>query len=190
RRRREPPAPALAPDLPEPRVHVAANGLDDEIGPQRQGQRAAARAPGADPGAGAEALEAGGLPRNEDVARVLPLRKRGEDEARREVGRQVLETVHGAVDSAAQEHLLDLSHEQPFSPDRRQLDLLTAVPFGSHGNDLDLLPRAGEMRRDGPGLRERELTAPGADPDHCSGGLEAGMYRGWPDPGEAWLRHA
>src|SRR5262245_7862132 len=182
--------PAFARELSEPRVHVAANGLDDQIGPQGQRQRAAARAPGADPGAGPQALEAPGLARYQDVARVFPLGKRGEDETRGELSRQILETMHGAVDRAAQEHLLDLSHEQPFSSDPGQLDLLPPIALGPYGHELDLFPSAGKIAGDAACLRERELTAPGPDPDHCSEGLEAGLDRGWPETDATRLRSA
>src|SRR5262249_31578144 len=170
--------PALAHELPEPRVDIAANGLHDEIRSQRKGQRPAARAPGTGPGAGAQALEAPGLARHQNVARVFALGKRGEHEARGKLGREVLEAVHRAIDRPVQEHVLDLSHEQPFSPNRRQLDVLPAISLRPHGHDLDLLPGAGEKLGDAPRLREGELTAARADADHS--------FLPRPSPTRAW----
>ena len=130
--------PALALELSEARAHVPADRLDDEVGPQRQRQRAAARAPGAEPGPRAEILETGRPARHQDVARVLALGKCREGEARRNLGRQVLETVHGAIEGAAEEHLLDLPHEEPLAADRRQLHLQAAIPLGPYRHDLDV----------------------------------------------------
>src|SRR5262249_27748761 len=100
---------------------------------------------------------------------------------------QVLEAVHGAVDCAAQKHLLDLSHEQPFSSDPGQLNLLPAIPLGPHGHEVDLFSGAVKIAGNAACLRERQLTAPGPVPGHCSECLEAGLDRGWPDIGATRL---
>ena len=120
-------------------------------------------------------------------------RERGEDEAPRELGRQVL-GLWTAQSIAPLRSISSISHEQPF-PDRRQVDLLPAITLGSHRHDLDLLSRAGEILGDAARLRERELTSPRADPGHCngvrcSGDREAGSDRGWPETDAAWLRSA
>src|SRR5262249_58209784 len=64
------------------------------------------------------------------------------------------------------------------------------ITLGPHGHELDLFARAGKIAGDAACLRERELTAPVSYPDHCSGGLEAGPDRGWPEIGATRLRSA
>ncbi len=114
---------ALTLQLAEPGPDVAADRLDDEVGAQRQRQRAPPRASGAEPRARAQVFEASRLSRHEDVARIFALGERREREAGRELGREILEAVHGAVEGAGEEHVFDLAHEEALAADRRQLRL-------------------------------------------------------------------
>src|SRR6266545_3166687 len=172
--------PALALELAEPGVHVPTDRLDNEVGSQRQRQRAAARAPGAEARTRAQVLEAGPLPGHEDVAGVLSLGKRREAEARWNLRRQVLETVHGAIEGAGEEHLLDLPHEEPLPADRRQLDLEAAITLGPYRHDLDGGAQRPQRGRDALRLDQRERAPPSSDRDRC------GWLHFRPSPKSSW----
>src|SRR5439155_4328586 len=118
-----------------------------------------------------------GLTRHEDVARIFALGERREREARRRLGREILEAVHGAVERAGEEHLLDLAHEEPLAADRRQLDLETPVALGPYRHDRDVAAQRAQRRGDALGLHQRERASARSDLD--------GHYRR-PSPKSSW----
>ena len=60
------------------------------------------------------------LAADEGVARILALGDGGDDQARRQLGRHVLQRMDGAVDAAVQQGLLDLLGEQALAADLQQ----------------------------------------------------------------------
>src|SRR5574341_2072352 len=185
RRREDDALPPPALQLPETRVHVAPDRLDDEIGPQRQRDRAAARARRADHRPRREVLEARAGPRHQHIARVLTLRERREREPRRHLGGNVLQAVDLAVHGP-----LDLLHEEPLAADGGQPRLEQPVALGADRNDLDFHTGAPEALRHGARLGQRQGAPAGAEPDHCSGVRGPGRLRGWPDQDAPRLRPA
>ena len=130
--------PGSARELSHARVHVAANRLDDEVGPECEREGPPARAGRADHRSRPQTLEVHRRPGDEDVTRVLAFGVRREREPRRELGREVLEAVDREVEGALEQRLLDLPHEQALAPDRGQSRLEQPVALGPHRDDLDV----------------------------------------------------
>ena len=123
------------------------------------------------------------------------LRARGtppREQAGRRLRRQALEAVHGAVEGAVEEHLLDLPHEQPFAADRPPAEPpRRRSPSVRTGTISTSAPSAAAAARATlSALHQRERAPPRADLDSGSGCHETGAYRGWPDRGATRLRVA
>ncbi len=98
------------------------------------------------------------------VARVFAGQHRGDVEAVRQDRRHVLAAVHGEVDLAAQQRVLDFLHEQPLAADLGERRLLQ--PIAGRLDDDDLAGRAARCptrRRGRARLPEGELAAAGAE---------------------------
>src|SRR5207342_1307796 len=94
--------------LPQPRLDVAADRLDAEVGTQARELRAAPERRRRDPGALRHLVpRPGGT--GPGVARVGPLQARPEGEPLRLVGGEILGAVHGDVDASVAQGLLDLA---------------------------------------------------------------------------------
>ena len=117
-----------------------------QVGPPVQRLGLAAQAGGAQRAPCGSAVNERGLVADEGVARVLALGDRGDDQARRQLGRHVLHRMDGAVDAAVQQRLLDLLGEQPLAADLQQPAVLHAV---AGGGDRDQR-RDRARRRSGP----------------------------------------
>ena len=146
----------------EPRIDVAADGLDHEVRPKRQREGTPAGARGAQHRARAQVLEARPFTRHENVARVRALGKRRERQTGRKIGGQVLEAVDGAVEGTGQEHLLDLADEEPLAAHVGQSRVQTPVALRPHRHDLDLHALLAQGGRDRLGVcpvRRRDARA-------------------------------
>ena len=108
---------ALA-QAPDARVHVAARLDDLEVRTGAPELRAAARAGGPDARAAGKVGERPPRLRDEDVARVFPLGNRREDQSFRQRRGHVLEAVHGEVDAAVEQGLVELAREVSLPGDR------------------------------------------------------------------------
>ena len=65
------------------------------------------------------------------IARILARQRAGQHDAGRQLGLQVLQAVHGEVDPAVQQRLVDLLGEQPLAADLRQRPVLHRVAGGA-----------------------------------------------------------
>ena len=98
-------------------LHVAADHGDPQVGPGVQHLRLAPDRGGADDGAGRQAAKDRPDParrspaEDEHVPRILPRQRAGEHDSGRQLGFQVLQAMHGEVDAAVQQRLVDLLGE-------------------------------------------------------------------------------
>ena len=157
-------------ELAQPRLDVAAQIDDPQIGPQPPHQRLAAQRRGADHRAARQLGEVARLAADEDVARVLARQKRREHQPVRQEGRHVLGRMHREVDAALEQRLLDLLGEQALAAGLGQRPVLDPVAGGADHLDLD--PRRIEAMRlrqrvaHHAGLRQRQRAAARADPQN------------------------
>ena len=116
--------------LGEPRVDVAAQVDDLQVGPAMQELGASAQRRGADDGALPQVGDALDVARDQHVARILARQEGGDDEARRLRRRHVLHAVHRGVDAAREQRLLDLLDEQALAAGLGQRPVLDDVARG------------------------------------------------------------
>ena len=146
--------------LPEARLDVPADLARRDAGRERAQEGRSPRARGPDDGVRRKRREAAALARDEDVARVLAFRDRGDHEVLALRRREILQGVDGDVDLAVRERALDRVDEDAVAqraergggrvarrPDHAQLD------------------GAVEPVRHDPCLRESECAAAGPDDD-------------------------
>jgi hypothetical protein len=134
----------VAVDLAHAGGDVAADGDDLEGGVEASCQRAAAQAPGAEAGAGGERGEREAGRGHQRVAGILARRGAGDDEAGWAEGGQILHAVHGEIDGAVEQALLDRPDEQTLAADLVERPILDAIPLGA--DDLEIDPQAGVLR--------------------------------------------
>ena len=98
------------------------------------------------------------------LPRIGARREGGHLEAGRQLDRQVLQAVHGEVESAVEKAALQLEREEPLAAGGAEV-AGQDVPRGGKGHQLDF--EAGmelrQLPRDGARLRESERAAPGAE---------------------------
>src|SRR6185436_11925436 len=119
------------------RIHVAANRDDREVGPHGLELHAAAERRGSNAGARRELREARAGARNERVARVLPLGKAAEPQARHELARNVLGGVHREIGLTVEQALLDLFDEETLAADLRERTILNPIARRRDGELFD-----------------------------------------------------
>jgi hypothetical protein len=124
-------------ELAQPRLDVAAQRHNVQIGTQPLHHRLPPQRRGADAGAARQLRNRVGLAADEGVARVLARQERRQHEAARQRGRHVLRRMHREVDGPRQQRLLDLFGEQPFAAGFRQRPVLDAVAAGADHFDRD-----------------------------------------------------
>ena len=126
----------------QPRVHVAAQRLDDEPGTTLTQLRMAAKARRADDRALGHGIERAEALRHERVARVLARSDACNGEARRDVARQVLERVHGDVGAPFRDGRFEvLDHRRSLAAGRAR------AVAGRPGHAQDVQRHAGVERR-------------------------------------------
>ena len=92
---------------------------------------------GADDGTWGERLEAARLARDEGVARIVALKEASELETAGKEGRHVLGRMHGEIDAARRERLLDLLDEEPLAAQFGECPVLDLVARRADDHDLD-----------------------------------------------------
>ena len=101
----------------------------------------------------------------ERVARILSLQIRADRKAFGIRGGHVLRGVHGNVDAAVEQRLLQLLDEDATRSDLAEGARTIAVARCRDWHERDLDTRRAQPRRSELGLREREPTAAGTDAD-------------------------
>jgi len=137
--------------LSQPRVHVASDVADLQVGTGIQQLGAAANATGADAGTGRQRREAVPVAANQDIAGTLPLGHGGQTQTGDAVGGQVLEAMHRQVDGSIQQSVLQLFGKHTLTADRPQRSR-GDVALGRNVNQLDLDAELGQFRRHPFGL--------------------------------------
>src|SRR6516165_8576374 len=155
-------------------LHVAAHGDDREIAAQPLEERLATQRGGADGGARRQLGERLGLGADEDIARVLAWEHRRDCKSRRQDRRHVFRRMHGEIDGASDERLLDFLGEEALAAGLRQRPVADDVAGGADHLELEAL--RGERMRGGQaiahlfGLGERERAAARADDERRGSG--------------------
>ena len=155
----------LLDELAQPRIDVAADLDQLEIGPAMQDLGSPPQAARGNDGAGRELGERRMARRDEHVAGRSSRRHGGERKLRHDDRRQILEAVNGDLDPALEERVLDRLREDPFAAEAGERHGLHLVAGRLDQGELDA--EAG-MRRAQPigdvmGLPERQRTAARAD---------------------------
>jgi hypothetical protein len=149
--------------LPQPRIDVASQLDDVEVGTDGEQLRAAADARGSDPRPFGNLGDRPARP-DPDVGGVRTRRDAGEREALGQLTRQVLGAVDGEVDVTVEKRPLDLADEPRLvvAPCRGRTAL---VAGGADDDELGAVESRGDRSR----LRQREGAATGADPQPAQG---------------------
>ena len=150
-------------ELAQSRVHITAQCFRDQAAAERMKLRRAAKRTGSDFRA---ALKLGERSPDQSVARIFALRNRRKRQARRQLGGNVLQAVHGDVDRASEQRFLNFLGEQTLSADLGQRDILNPVASGLDDFEARLDAPFGEPGRDVSRLPESELGTARADDDH------------------------
>lgn len=158
-------------------VDVAAHGNELEIRAQGEDHGLAARAGGGDTRAGGQHVQAPVIFADEGIACIGTGRNGGESEARIEQRGEIFERVHGEVDAAGGESVLNLLDEDAGAVGRETVErraisvvggcdksgVLHTIADGADHFDLDGMAERTELRGDVVGLPERELGAARTD---------------------------
>ena len=145
-------------DLIDAGVHVAADGLNVEVGPDEPELRDAAEGAGADHRAEFQIAQ---LAADDGVIRIGAARDSRDGEAGRQVGWQVLHAVHGEVDAAVEQRFFDFLGEETFAADSVERGVENFVAGGFDDLDPALGPARFQTFPDIVRLPERKLRAPG-----------------------------
>src|SRR5262249_18110324 len=157
-------------ELPQPGIHVAPYRLDAQIGSARKDQGAPTEARGGDARPAREIVEGAAPAREEDVARILARRERGEAEARRQLGGHVLEAVNTAVDPAVEQRPLAFFHEKRLASEVGEGDVGETIAGGADGDQLELVAAGAEGVGDFGALHHGEAAAASAEAElHARG---------------------
>ena len=146
-------------ELAQPRVHVAAYGLDAEVGTPGEQQGAPPETRGGDAGAPRQLVEPASRSREQDVTRVFARRIGRQREAAGKLCRHVLEAVHARVNPAVKQRLLDLPDEERLASEVREGHLRETVAGRADDHDLDLRSARAQRVRNLPGLSDGDKRA-------------------------------
>jgi hypothetical protein len=125
-----------------------------------------AQAPGPDPRPLWKGREREPMTGDQDIIRGLASKDGADHEARRKIGRQVLEAVHREIDPILEEGFFDLLDEQPLPAGARQRGVEDPIPRGPDRDDRDLQPRppGRQFGRDEVGLSKGQSAPSRAEP--------------------------
>jgi hypothetical protein len=156
-------------EFPQPCIDEAAIGDDIDIRAQPLDQRLAAQRGGADGGALRQIEQLCGGPADKGVAGIFARQIGGEEQAGWQLGRHVLGGMHGKIQPTGDQHILQFLGEKALAADLRQRSVGDPVAHGRQHDDLEHFGRQ-SVRRHQPvpcfmGLRQRQGTAPRADPE-------------------------
>ena len=165
-------------ELAQPRLDVAAQRHDAQVGARALGDRLPAQRGGAERRALRQLGERARLAADEHVARVFALEAGRQHQPGRQHGRHVLGRMHGEIDAAVEQRFLDLLGEQALAADLRQRPVLDGVAGGADDDELDRRlvhpERRGQPRAHGARLHQRQRAAARADAQ--GGGRIASYY--------------
>ena len=156
-------------ELQQPRLDIAAQRHDFQIGPQPQGLRLTAHRAGAQPGILVELVERRAVLGDEEIVRIFPREHRGDGKSGGLPGRHVLHRMDRDVRVAGEQGLLDFLAEEPFASGFHKRPILNAVAGRADRHDrtdfveLAFIPAMGLGER-GPHemrLGERQRRAAG-----------------------------
>jgi hypothetical protein len=99
----------------EPRLHVAAEWNDLQVGAAMEELHLSSQATGPDPRTCRKFSEPKAVLGNERVERIFAPHDRAQAKASRQLRREILHAMDGQVDPAFKQGLLDLLHEEPLS---------------------------------------------------------------------------
>ena len=154
-------------ELLHPGLHVAAELDHREVRAAVAKLRPPPQAGGADDRAGRKVGERAAVEGDEGVAHVLARQVAGDREAVRLERRHVLHRMHGDVDLAGEQRVLDLAREQALAADLRQRPVEHPVAGGLDHDDLEgglgQVVRGHQARARLARLGERQRAAARAD---------------------------
>ena len=116
------------------------------------------------------------------IARVCTLKTGGEAQAVDVVAGEILGGVHGHVDAAVAQRLLELAGEDAARADLRERAAAIAVALGGQRHDHDRRDRAAQRGRRHLRLRHRESRRARADPDRSQLASSPSAHRQRPAP--------
>ena len=125
-------------ELGKPRLDIAAQQRDGEIGPQPQQHGAPTQRRGADDTPRRQVARVGRLGGDPDVPHIFTRQKTGDANALRQERRQVFGGMNGKVDLTAHEGAIEFLGEQALAAGLRQRAILDRVPGRADRNNLDL----------------------------------------------------
>src|SRR5690606_10724269 len=101
------------------------------------------------------------------VARILPKRETADEQARRELGRDVLQRMHREVRPPLEQRLFDFLDEEPLAANRGESPILNAIAGRRERDLLDTEPRMhlDQLGHERARLRERQGALAGGDSD-------------------------
>ena len=149
--------------FPQARVHVSAQGMNVEIGPQRLQLRLPPQAAGADPGPLGQFFNAVVFARAEHIARIFASCDGGDLKTRRNFRGQVFQTVHREIDALLGQRFLNFLGEHALGADLGEGDIGDPVAGGLDDLNFDVVPALLEQRLDVIGLPESQLRSAGTD---------------------------
>ena len=126
-------------EFAQPRVNVAAQRVNVEVGTDSFELCLAAKAGGADARALGQFLKARVVARAEGVARVLPFGDSGDFESFGKFGGQIFQGVHSEIDLSRGEGFFDFFREHSLGADHGEGDVSNFVAGGMDDFDLDLV---------------------------------------------------
>jgi hypothetical protein len=147
-------------ELAQARVQIAAHRLDPEVGPHPAQLRRAPQRAGAQPGARRQVRQP---PAYQGIARIFPRRNRGQHQARRQLRRQILQTVYGQVGAAVQQGFLDFLGEQAFCAYLGERYVGNLVAGGFDNFDAGGVAQGGQLLLDPMRLPEGQLGSARCD---------------------------
>ena len=125
------------PELAQPRLDIAAEGHDFEIGPEMQRLRRPPDRRGAEPRPPGQRQQRRRDRRDEGVAGILAGQHRRHHQAGRQLGRHVLHRMDGNVDLTGKQRLLDLLGEQPLAANLGERSVALAIAGGGDRDNGD-----------------------------------------------------
>jgi hypothetical protein len=158
------PVELAAGHLGQPGAGVPADRHAAQVAPEPEQLRGSPRRAGADPGPGREIGQLGAVPRDQRVPRVIAGRYRGQHDAGRGCGRQVLQRMHDQVHLAAEQCLAQRADEDAGPADLGELRP-AGVAQRRHAHDFH--PASGPLGdqvSDVPGLRDGHRAPAAAEP--------------------------
>jgi cyclase len=150
-------------DLANTGIYIAADVLDFEIRPDAPKLGDAPKRAGSHFGAEFDVAQ---FAADDGIARIGPLRKRGDGEAFGKFGGQVLQAMHREVNALVEQSFFDLACEEAFTRNIVKRRVQNAIAGGLDDFDAALRTARLQTLPDVIRLPERKLRTPGPDHQH------------------------